>query len=65
MMCMLDRFSGYNQVPISDEDRYKIAFTTPWGTYAYVRMPFGLMNMEPLSNMLWTLLSLIFCTNSL
>jgi hypothetical protein len=44
MMSMLDGFSGYNQVLVFEDDRYKTAFTTPWGTYAYVRMPFGLMN---------------------
>jgi hypothetical protein len=26
------------------EDREKIAFTTPWGTFMYAKMPFGLMN---------------------
>lgn len=26
------------------EDQKKIAFTTPWGTLVYARMPFGLMN---------------------
>jgi hypothetical protein len=41
---MLDRFSSYNQVSVSKHDKYKTTFTTPWGTYAYVQMPFGLMN---------------------
>lgn len=44
MMSMLDGFSSYNQVLVAKQDRYKTAFTTPWGTQAYVRMPFGLMN---------------------
>ena len=26
------------------EDREKTAFTTPWGTFMYAKMPFGLMN---------------------
>ena len=26
------------------EDQEKIAFTTPWGTFMYAKMPFGLMN---------------------
>jgi hypothetical protein len=30
---------------VSDKDRKKMAFTTPWGTYEYIRMPFGLLNV--------------------
>ena len=41
---MLDGFSRYNQVAVHLEDREKFAFTTPWGTFMYDRMPFGLMN---------------------
>ena len=44
MMSMLDGFSGYNQVVIQEEDRHKTTFTTPWGTFEYLRMPFGLLN---------------------
>ena len=29
---------------IKKEDREKITFTTPWGTYEYIRIPFGLLN---------------------
>ena len=28
------------------EDREKTTFTTPWGTFMYAKMPFGLMNAE-------------------
>ena len=35
--------SGYNQVIIEKEDQKNISFTTPWGTFLYARMPFGLM----------------------
>jgi hypothetical protein len=45
MMSMLDGFSGYNQVLVKREDQLKTAFTTPWGTFMYLRMPFGLMNV--------------------
>ncbi|KAL3678283.1 hypothetical protein R1sor_021239 [Riccia sorocarpa] len=38
----MDGFSGYNQVSIATEDQNKTAFITPWGAYAYSRMPFGL-----------------------
>jgi len=41
---LLDGFSGYNQVLVRPDDQDKTAFTTPWGTFMYVKMPFGLMN---------------------
>jgi len=44
-MSFIDGFSRYNQVAIHPEDREKIAFTTPWGTFMYQKMPFGLMNV--------------------
>jgi hypothetical protein len=43
-MSMLDGFSGYNQVLVVEEDQPKTIFITPWGTYVYVLMPFGLKN---------------------
>lgn len=44
MMSLLDGFSSYNQVMVRKEDQHKTTFTTPWGTFHYVRMPFGLYN---------------------
>jgi hypothetical protein len=41
---LLDGFSGYNQVLVHPHDQDKTGFTTPWGTFMYVKMPFGLMN---------------------
>ena len=41
---MLDGFSGYNQILVHLEDQEKTAFTTPWGTFMYAKMPFGLLN---------------------
>jgi ribonuclease HI len=41
---MIDGFSGYNQISVMPGDREKTAFTTPWGTFMYAKMPFGLMN---------------------
>jgi hypothetical protein len=41
---MIDGFSGYNQISVHPEDREKTTFTTPWGTFMYAKMPFGLMN---------------------
>jgi hypothetical protein len=46
LMTMLDGFSEYNQVFVAEEDRPKTAFVTPWETYAYICMPFGLKNVD-------------------
>jgi hypothetical protein len=43
-MSIIDGFSGYNQIVVHKDDKEKIAFTTPWGTFMYDKMPFGLMN---------------------
>lgn len=45
MMSMLDGFSGYSYVEVEEKDQHKMSFTTPWGTFAYHRMPFGLINV--------------------
>jgi hypothetical protein len=42
---LLDGFSGYNQVLVHPDDQEKTTFTTPWGTFMYVKIPFGLMNV--------------------
>ena len=44
-LSMLDGFSGYNQVNVDTTDREKTTFTTPWGTFMYARIPFGLSNV--------------------
>ena len=41
---MVNGFSGYNQIAMHPDDKEKTAFTTPWGTFMYDKMPFGLMN---------------------
>jgi hypothetical protein len=41
---MIDGFSGYNQNSVFPKDRENMAFTTPWGTFMYAKIPFGLMN---------------------
>jgi hypothetical protein len=45
MMSTLDGFSSYNQVAVARKDRHKTVFVTPWGTYSYIKMPFGLINV--------------------
>ena len=44
LLSILDGFSGYNQVLVVKEDRFKTTFRTKWGTYAYEKMPFGIIN---------------------
>ena len=44
VMSFLDGFFGYNQVAVHPDDQEKNAFITPWGTFMYAKMPFGLMN---------------------
>jgi hypothetical protein len=40
----LDGSDAYHVVPIKKQDREKTAFGTPWGSYQFKRMPFGLCN---------------------
>jgi len=40
----MDRFSGYNQIKMAPEDIEKTTFITPWGTFCYKVMSFGLKN---------------------
>jgi hypothetical protein len=40
MMSMLIAFSTYNKVLVKEEDRPNTSFTTPWGTFEYLRMAF-------------------------
>ena len=40
----IDGFSGYNQIKMAPEDMEKTSFITPWGTFFYKVMPFGLKN---------------------
>ena len=45
MLSLMDGFSSYNQIKIVEEDQHKMTFTTPWGTFCYQVMPFGLKNV--------------------
>ncbi len=45
VMSFIDGFSGYNQIVVHLEGREKTAFTTPWGTFMYHKIPFGFMNV--------------------
>lgn len=43
-MSTIDLRSGYHQVKMHSADRDKTAFVCPFGTYRFLRMPFGLKN---------------------
>ncbi|RDY13997.1 Retrovirus-related Pol polyprotein from transposon 17.6, partial [Mucuna pruriens] len=47
--CFLDGFSKYMQIHIALEDQYKTTFTCPFGTFAYIHIPFALCN-APISS---------------
>ena len=40
----MDGYANYNQISIALAYIHKMAFTTPWGTFVWVVMPFGLYN---------------------
>lgn len=40
----IDLVKSYHQIPVRQSDVGKTAVATPFGTYEYVRMPFGLRN---------------------
>jgi len=44
MFSLLDGFLGYNGVIVVEPNQLKTTFRTKWGTYAYIIMPFGLVN---------------------
>lgn len=43
-MSLLHGYLSYNQILVHEDDRNKTAFTTPWGTFHYAKIPFGLKN---------------------
>ncbi|CAO2207897.1 unnamed protein product [Urochloa humidicola] len=43
-LCFLDAYSGYHQIAMKESDQLATSFITPFGSYCYVTMPFGLKN---------------------
>jgi hypothetical protein len=41
----MDRFLGYNQIRMAEEDKERTIFIMPWGTFSYKMMLFGLRNV--------------------
>jgi hypothetical protein len=47
LLCFLDAYSGFHQIPMSKEDEENTAFITVDGLFCYVSMPYGLKNALP------------------
>ena len=45
LLSFMDGFLGYNQIKMAPEDMEKTSYITPWGTYCYKAIPFGLKNV--------------------
>ena len=44
LLSFLDCYSGYHQISLREEYQSKTSFITPFGSYCYKSMPFGLKN---------------------
>ena len=44
ILCFLDAYSGYHQIVMKESDQLATSFITPFGSFCYVSMPFGLKN---------------------
>ena len=44
ILSFLDAYSGYHQIVMKESDQLTTSFITPYGSYCYVTMPFGLKN---------------------
>jgi hypothetical protein len=47
LLCFLDAYSSFHQIPMSREDEENTAFITVDGLFCYVSMPYGLKNALP------------------
>jgi hypothetical protein len=47
LLCFLDAYSGFHQIPMSREDEENTAFIIVDGLFYYVSMPYGLKNALP------------------
>ena len=44
ILSFLDAYSCYHQITMKESDQAMTSFITPYGSYCYVTMPFGLKN---------------------
>ena len=44
ILFFLDAYSGYHLITMKESDQLATSFITPYGSYCYVTMPFGLKN---------------------
>ena len=44
-LCFLDAYSGYHQITMKESDQLGTSFITPFGSFYYILMPFGLKNV--------------------
>ena len=44
ILSFLDAYSGYHQIAMKESDQLATSFITPYGSYCYITMPFGLKN---------------------
>jgi hypothetical protein len=44
LLSFLDAYSGYHQITMKESDQHTTSFITPFGSFCYVSMPFGLKN---------------------
>ena len=44
-LCFLDAYSGYHQITMKESDQLTTSFITPFGSFSYITMPFGLKNI--------------------
>jgi hypothetical protein len=44
-LSFLDAYFGYHQIMMKESDQLVTSFITPFGSYCYVTMPFGLKNV--------------------
>jgi hypothetical protein len=44
-LCFLDAYSGYHQITMKESDQLTTSFITPFESFCYVSMSFGLKNV--------------------
>ena len=44
ILSFLDAYLGYHQIVMKESNQVTTSFITPYGSYRYVTMPFGLKN---------------------